>query len=211
MRQRVTSSATIRRAGLALGVGVAICLGPKASGAQDAPANVTIDVGDCVSLKSPDDRLACFERHVEAAKPKPDARPAPAPSAVPTPAAAPQAEVAATAAAPAPAAAPPSAVAAAPAPATAPPSAAAAAAPVAGSSAPPPPPEIVATVTELRETVPNAWLITLDNGQVWRQNIPQRFALKPGQRVTLHGTKWGASYRLSADALGGFIQVERVR
>jgi hypothetical protein len=69
----------------------------------------------------------------------------------------------------------------------------------------------VATVTELHETVPNAWLITLDNGQVWRQNIPQRFALKPGQRVTLHGTKWGSSFRLSADALNGFIQVERVR
>jgi hypothetical protein len=66
-------------------------------------------------------------------------------------------------------------------------------------------------VTELHETVPNAWLITLDNGQVWRQNPPQRFALKPGQRVTLRATKWGASYRLSADALSGFIQVERVR
>jgi len=78
-------------------------------------------------------------------------------------------------------------------------------------SSPPPPPEIVATVTELHETVPNALLITLDNGQVWRQNIPQRFALKPGQRVTLHGTKWGSSFRLSADALNGFIQVERVR
>jgi hypothetical protein len=46
---------------------------------------------------------------------------------------------------------------------------------------------------------------------VWRQNIPQRFALKSGQRVTLHSTKWGASYRLSADKLSGFIQVERVR
>jgi hypothetical protein len=73
------------------------------------------------------------------------------------------------------------------------------------------PPEIVARVTELHETVPNAWLITLDNGQVWRQNIPQRFALKPGQRVTLRGTKWGSSYRLSAEAMNGFIQVEQVR
>ena len=72
-------------------------------------------------------------------------------------------------------------------------------------------PDIVATVTELHETVPNAWLITLDNGQVWRQNVPQRFALKTGQRVTLRGSKWGASYRLSAEALNGFIQVERVR
>ncbi|HUO67543.1 MAG TPA: hypothetical protein VMV37_08415 [Gammaproteobacteria bacterium] len=66
-------------------------------------------------------------------------------------------------------------------------------------------------MTELHETVPNAWLITLDNGQIWRQSVPQRFALKPGQRVTLQGTKWGAGYRLSADTLHGFIQVERVR
>jgi hypothetical protein len=89
----------------------------------------------------------------------------------------------------------------------------AASATASGASAPPAaaPPEIVATVKELRETVPNAWLITLDNGQVWRQNIPQRFGLKPGQRVTLHGTKWGSSFRLSAEALNGFIQVERVR
>ena len=66
-------------------------------------------------------------------------------------------------------------------------------------------------MTELHETVPNAWLITLDNGQVWRQNPPQRFALTAGQRVTLRGTKWGTSYRLSAETLNGFIQVERVR
>jgi hypothetical protein len=73
------------------------------------------------------------------------------------------------------------------------------------------PPEIVATVTELHETVPNTWLITLDNGQVWRQNTAQRFALRVGERVTLRATKWGSSYRLSADTLSGFIQVERAR
>ena len=207
MTPRVISSTAIRRAGLALGVGAAICLGPNAARTQGAPASVTIDVGDCATLKAPDERLACFDRHVEEAKLTRDASPAPATSAVPSPAAAPQAGVVA----PAPAAA-------------AAPSGAAGAAAIAGASAPPPPPQtappatsasapavIVATVTDLHETVPNAWLITLDNGQVWRQNIPQRFALKPGQRVTLHGTRWGASYRLSADALNGFIQVERVR
>ena len=66
-------------------------------------------------------------------------------------------------------------------------------------------------VTALRETVPNAYLITLDNGQVWRQNRAQEYPLQPGQRVTLHATRWGHSYRLSVASLNGFIQVERVR
>ena len=69
----------------------------------------------------------------------------------------------------------------------------------------------MATITALRETVPNAYLITLDNGQVWLQNHPQEYLLQPGQRVTLRATRWGHSYRLSGDSLNGFIQVERVR
>ncbi len=174
---------------------------------------MVIDVGDCVSLKSPGERLDCYERHVEAAKRRSETSPAPTPeaSAAPTPA-----EGGATS--PSPASAPTPA-----APATAPSALAAGAAvaapAVATVHAPTPqtappvaqPPEIAATVTELHETVPNAWLITLDNGQVWRQKIPQRFALKPGQHVTLRGTRWGASYRLTAETLNGFIQVERVR
>jgi hypothetical protein len=221
--------------------------------AQDAAPSVIIDVGDCVSLKSPGERLDCYERHVEAAK-RAAASPAPAPQASAAPATshteavstAPGSAAATTSSAQASAAPPAAAVpaaaatvaAAAPSPPTAPavtsvstPTVAAASAP----SAPAPgavqnapadnaalnkqsqhdaqaaPAEIVATVAELHEIVPNAWLITLDNGQVWRQNIAQRFALKPGQHVTLRGTKWGASYRLSADTLNGFIQVERVR
>jgi hypothetical protein len=220
MRRRFNSKPTIGRADFLLAVGVAFGLGSPAADAQDTPAKVTIEVGDCVGLKSPDERLACFDRHVEAAKPSRDANPALAP---------PPAAVAA-----APASAPAAAAAAAATAVTAP----SQAAPVAAASAPPAPssstsapsasaenaahnnpsqldaaakPEIVATVTELHETVPNAWLITLDNGQVWRQNPPQRFALTAGQRVTLRGTKWGASYRLSAETLNGFIQVERVR
>jgi hypothetical protein len=70
---------------------------------------------------------------------------------------------------------------------------------------------IVAVVTALKETVPNAYLITLDNGQVWRQSSPQRFSLETGQQVTLSRTKWGQAYRLSAEGLHGFLQVERVR
>jgi len=177
-----------------------------AGNAQDAPASLTIDVGDCLTLKSPGTRFDCYERHVEAAK----AANRPASNAAPQP------DVATAAPTPPPSVTPVTD----PVPIAAATTSSASASAMGSStdtagfpqrSSPPLPPEIVATVTELHETVPNALLITLDNGQVWRQNIPQRFALKPGQRVTLHGTKWGSSFRLSADALNGFIQVERVR
>jgi len=189
---------TARVGAAALTVVVGTALAVHTGNAQDTPASLTIDVGDCLNLKSPGARFDCYERHVEAAKAanRPASNAAPQPdvaTAAPTPAASPASTAAATAASA---------------------SATGSSTDTAGfpqRSSPPPPPEIVATVTELHETVPNALLITLDNGQVWRQNIPQRFALKPGQRVTLHGTKWGSSFRLSADALNGFIQVERVR
>jgi hypothetical protein len=244
MRRR-GSSPTTGRAKLVLVIAAAICLAPRAGRAQDTPANVVVDVGDCVGLNATD-RLACFDRHVEGAKPNRQASPAPQTSAAapspttptdavaPAPAArsAPAAQTA-TAAAPVAATASAAATITVPAPAEAAPVTTSAAAPAPSAStsasaqrasapstghdnapsrdAEAKPLEIVATVTELHETVPNAWLITLDNGQVWRQNPPQRFALKTGQRVTLRTSKWGVSYRLSADALNGFIQVERVR
>src|SRR6185369_2114464 len=43
-------------------------LAVHAGNAQDAPASLTIDVGDCLNLKSPGTRFDCYERHVEAAK-----------------------------------------------------------------------------------------------------------------------------------------------
>jgi hypothetical protein len=193
------------RAQLALAV-AGVCLAQHGVG-QETRSKVTIEVGDCVAVKSPDERLACYDRLAEAAQAKRDP-------------AAPIAESTALATTSAPAAA------AAGAALSVPPASSGATRPAqspgtvsaerASENAVRPdaeakPPEIVATVTELRETVPNAWLITLDNGQVWRQNIPQRFALKAGERVTLRGTKWGAAYRLSAETLSGFIQVERVR
>jgi hypothetical protein len=69
--------------------------------------------------------------------------------------------------------------------------------------------EIVATVTELRQTVPNAYVITLDNGQVWRQPHPMPYPLRTGLVVRVRETKFG--YRLSAPELHGQINVERVR
>lgn len=71
--------------------------------------------------------------------------------------------------------------------------------------------EILATVTDLRERQPNAWLVTLDNGQVWEQVRPEWYPLRPGQEVRLYPTRWGDSYRLSSIVRGGYIQVQRVR
>ena len=71
--------------------------------------------------------------------------------------------------------------------------------------------EIRATITALRERGPNAWLITLDNGQMWDQVRPQWYPLRPGQQVRLYPTNWGSSYRLSALERGGYIQVTQVR
>lgn len=70
--------------------------------------------------------------------------------------------------------------------------------------------EIEAVVTALRETVPNSWLITLDNGQVWRQTVPKNYELRQGSPVRIYYSRWRA-YRLTNDTLKGFIQVERVR
>jgi hypothetical protein len=107
---------------------------------------------------------------------------------------------------------------------TAPPAAsapaAAAAAPAAAASSsqgtgfaaekPPDPPDIHAKVAELRETVPNAYLITLDNGQVWRQTVPENYPLRVGSDVRIYFSKWRA-YRLTNAQARGYIQVERVR
>jgi hypothetical protein len=72
-------------------------------------------------------------------------------------------------------------------------------------------PAVVAKIAALRETVPNSYQITLDNDQVWRQIQPKWHPLRVGQEVKIHPTGWGPSFRLSADGLRGYIQVERVR
>jgi len=141
-------------------------LAVHAGNAQDAPPSLTIDVGDCLNLKSPGTRFDCYERHVEAAK----AANRPASNA------APQADVATAAPTPPPSVTPVTD----PVPIAAATTSSASASAMGSStdtagfpqrSSPPLPPEIVATVTELHETVPKELLITLDNGQVWRQNI----------------------------------------
>jgi hypothetical protein len=71
-------------------------------------------------------------------------------------------------------------------------------------------PEIQARITDLRETVPHAYVITLDNGQVWRQTVPKSYGLREGIPVRIYYSRWRA-YRLTNDQLKSFIQVERVR
>lgn len=166
--------------------------------AQDS-GRLTVDVDECVALEKPEERLACFEARVEAARQRAPAggreRTEAAPAARP--------EAAAPAAAPA-----PSTVRAVEIPGAA------------REEAQPDrqtrrdeqlAPDIVATVTELRETVPHAYMITLDNGQIWRQSQPQAYPLRIGLEVRLRPSRWGNDWRLTALQHGGQIRVERVR
>lgn len=67
----------------------------------------------------------------------------------------------------------------------------------------------VASIAELRETVPNAWLVALDNGEVWEQIDPKPYRLKEGMQVRIYASSWGSSYRLTALDLNGFIRVRQ--
>lgn len=73
------------------------------------------------------------------------------------------------------------------------------------------PGQIVSTIAVLTERLPNEHVITLENGQTWRQKGTDRYPLRVGHRVRIFATRWGDSYRLAAEELNGFIQVERVR
>jgi hypothetical protein len=228
-------------------VAIALCGGVSQPAFGQEAKGLNVDVERCVALEKPEERLACFEAQVAAARQR-----AAAPSASEATVASPAAVVGASAPAVAgttapavtgagtsavagtstPAVAGASAAAVAGAstasPATAPP---ATAPPVSQKSASAPPTEnfgfpepaperpqrkperqpveIVATVTELRETVPNAYVITLDNGQVWRQPHPMPYPLRTGLVVQVRETRMG--YRLTAPELHGQINVERVR
>lgn len=59
--------------------------------------------------------------------------------------------------------------------------------------------------------LPNGWIVTLESGQVWKQNQGRTYRLRVGQNVKLKPTIWGNSYHLSVEELGSFIQVERVK
>jgi hypothetical protein len=210
---------------IAVTVGAMAGLGPVS--AQE-PGKVMIDVADCIKLNAPEARLACYELRVAAVFGERAAQAAAARPAASTAASAPV--VRSPEPAPAASSAPPAT-----------PEPAASSVPAARTvSAPAPAPEvsepvqsrgdqqirraqneraaaataasdIVSRVQELREVVPNAWQITLDNGQVWRQTVSKRYQLRQGQQVKIYSTHWGNASRLSADEINGYIQVERVR
>jgi len=71
--------------------------------------------------------------------------------------------------------------------------------------------EYFGKVVEIREYKPSAYVITLDNGQVWQQTEPKRYPLRPGLEVRIYSTQWGKSYRMAGVDSGGHIQVRRLR
>jgi hypothetical protein len=73
------------------------------------------------------------------------------------------------------------------------------------------PNERVGSISSLTERQPNRYLITLDNGEMWMQQVAERYPLRVGQRVRIYASRWGNAQRLEAVGIHGFIQVERVR
>jgi hypothetical protein len=67
------------------------------------------------------------------------------------------------------------------------------------------------TIVEMREYLPSAYIIRLDNGQIWEQTEPKRYPLRPGLEVRIYPTRWGQRYRLTGVDSGGHIQVRRVQ
>lgn len=70
--------------------------------------------------------------------------------------------------------------------------------------------EFFGTIVEMRERLPNAYVIRLDNGQIWEQTEPKWYPLRPGLDVRIYPTRWGSRYRLTGIGAGGNIQVRRV-
>lgn len=70
--------------------------------------------------------------------------------------------------------------------------------------------ELIDTVAALQQLGPNLWIITLESGQRWQQMLSKRYALQAGDEVRIYPTRWGSSFRLSVERLGGYIQVERI-
>ncbi len=66
-------------------------------------------------------------------------------------------------------------------------------------------------IESLRNTPAGNWIVTLASGQVWQQSIPGSYNLRKGLEVRIYPSKWGNAYRLSAEDLNGFIQVQRIK
>lgn len=70
--------------------------------------------------------------------------------------------------------------------------------------------ELIGKVAALEQLGPNMWVVTLEDGQRWRQMLTKRYALQVGDDIRIYSTRWGSAYRMTAQRLGGYIQVERI-
>jgi hypothetical protein len=71
--------------------------------------------------------------------------------------------------------------------------------------------ELHSTVSKLKEYLPHRYLITLENGQIWRQMVRETYRLRVGHKVRIYPTQWSKNaFRLAAEGLKGSIQVERM-
>lgn len=70
---------------------------------------------------------------------------------------------------------------------------------------------LVDRVTGLKEVQFKQWQITLESGQVWRQQLSQSFNLKEGYEVRITPISGGPNHRLSSPQIAGSIQVRRLR
>jgi hypothetical protein len=201
MTNHTRAGARIERGVVALAAIAGSSLGIPMALAQ-APT-LTVEVGKCVVLESPEERFACYEAQVDAAKTTQRSAPTAAqkPPAPPEPLARVEPPVRAE---------PPRAE---PPPARVEPLARPEPRPRSAARADERLQEFVGTVTGLRETVPNSFVITLDSGQVWRQTRPDAYyKLRPGQKVRIYQSEGlGRPFRLEAADRNGFIQVERVQ
>lgn len=170
--------------------------------APDAEAAFDRLVRVCGELPAPGERVACFDREIAPFRPRATASaPAPAPATTPAP----------RAAAPAP-----------PAPAVATALAPPARTPELGAEELKRPSNrtkqaeeaaLTARITAIRVVDATASLVTLDNGQVWRNEDPRRSGyLTEGASVTIRKGSFG-SYRLTLDDgdSRNWITVSRVR
>ena len=70
--------------------------------------------------------------------------------------------------------------------------------------------ELIDRVAALEQLGPSLWIITLEGGQQWKQMISKRYNLTVGDEIRIYPTRWGSSYRLASERIGGYIQVERI-
>ncbi|TKB56096.1 hypothetical protein [Ferrimonas aestuarii] len=67
-----------------------------------------------------------------------------------------------------------------------------------------------ATVSKVKFDAYDRFIITLDNGQVWKQAESRRYKIKPDYKVTIEKAALG-SFLLIAEGRGGSTRVKRVQ